>query len=240
MINLAREVNAHYLLPSAFYDLSRYALSEIFDHSLDTMSEVSVPPDSPTHPHELHTLSLADTQRLVLGREGAQGAVTALIRSLAAEARSNPAHSYTHASPPPHQGHAYAPTLFLARSVRHAHRRADSGASGQLRCSSPAACWRDVCELGELAAQHYVFDRERGAADPLYVAEELALLKGAGAGSDTGADSGNNGSATGHRSSEDDGEDGSCRACARAFEHWARRERERVWRSIPGWFRLDS
>lgn len=239
MINLAREVNAPSLFPAAFYDLSRYALSEIFDHSLDTVSEVSVPPDSPTHPHELHTLSLADTQRLVLGREGAQCAVTALIRSLAAEARSNPAHVYAHASPPPHQTH-YTTPLFLARSVRHAHRRADSGAAGQLRCSSPAMCWRDVCELGELAAQHYVFDRERGAADPLYVAEELALLKGAGASDGSGVDTGSGGVAGGARSSEDDDEDGSCRACARAFELWARKERERTWRSIPGWFRLDS
>lgn len=67
----------------------------------------------------------------------------------------------------------------------------------------------------ELATQHYLFDREKGCADPLYVAEELGQLK----------------------SAEFETE---CKACARSLESWAARERERMWRLIPGWFRLDS
>ena len=64
----------------------------------------------------------------------------------------------------------------------------------------------------ELATQHYLFDRERGCADPLYVAEELGQLKSA--------------------------EFSDCAACAHALEAWAARERERLWRAIPDWFRL--
>ena len=90
-----------------------------------------------------------------------------------------------------------------------------------------------MCELVDLATQHYLFDRERGASDPLYVAEELALLKdgetlGLGAGA---------GPAGATELSEGGAE---CKACARAFEVWAKRERERFWRSIPCWFRLET
>ena len=79
-------------------------------------------------------------------------------------------------------------------------------------CVTPAACRKDLGELVELATQHYLFDRERGCADPLYVAEELGQLKSA--------------------------EFADCAACAHALEVWAARERERLWRAIPEWFRL--
>lgn len=175
---------------------------------------------------DLYSLSLSDTQKLVLGKESAQYAVTSLIRSMATEARSNPnftqnAHTHTHV---PH-----AQTMRGHFSSRH--RRGDSGhAPGPpYRCTSPAACWRDVCELVDLATQHYLFDRERGAMDPLYVAEELAMLKGSEMGG-TGAEAG----------ALTEGEGGTCKACARAFEVWAKKEREKLWRAIPGWFRLDQ
>jgi hypothetical protein len=81
-------------------------------------------------------------------------------------------------------------------------------------CTTPGACRRDFAELVVLATQHYVCDRERGYADPLYVAEELGALKSADV--------------------------SECRACARALEVWAAKERERMWKMIPLWFRLDS
>ncbi|THH11326.1 hypothetical protein EW145_g721 [Phellinidium pouzarii] len=226
VITLAREVNAPSLLPSAFYDLSRYALSDIFEHS-QCGGESEFGPER----CGLHALSLADTQKLVLGREGAHCAVTALIRSLATEARSNPAHVHTRDAHAHHVGPHAPPSRGFAARTR-GHRRAESGG----RCAAPAACWRDVCELVDLATQHYLFDRERGAADPLYVAEELALLKGAGGEScgDPGASVGGSGGTL-----DEDGESGTCRACARSFEVWAKKERERLWRAIPSWFRLD-
>lgn len=81
-------------------------------------------------------------------------------------------------------------------------------------CHSPVSCRKDFTELVELATQHYLFDRERGSTDPLYVAEELGQLKSA--------------------------EFSECKACAYALEHWSTRERERIWKSIPTWFRLDG
>jgi len=65
----------------------------------------------------------------------------------------------------------------------------------------------------DLATQHYLLDRERGSCDPLYVAEELGQLKGT--------------------------EFSECKACALVLECWASRERERIWKMIPGWFRLE-
>ena len=199
MINLAREINASSLLPSAFYDLSRYPLADIFENSHQPMS--------------LHSLSLADTQKLVVGKENAHYAVISLIRSMATEARSNPQFSHTQHAP-------------VHRDLAARHRRGDSGHTNvpPYRCSSPSACWRDVCELVDLATQHYLFDRERGARDPLYVAEELAMLKG--------APEPTAGTENGETAAE-------CRACARAFEVWAKKEREKLWRAIPSWFRLD-
>jgi len=69
-----------------------------------------------------------------------------------------------------------------------------------------------VSELTELATNHYLFDREKGCSDPLYAAEELGSLKSI--------------------------EFSECKACAKTLEIWANRERERIWRLIPHWFRL--
>jgi len=80
-------------------------------------------------------------------------------------------------------------------------------------CVSPAACRKDMGELVELATNHYLFDREKGCSDPLYVAEELGSLKSS--------------------------EFSDCKACSKSLESWATRERERIWKSIPHWFRLD-
>jgi hypothetical protein len=66
----------------------------------------------------------------------------------------------------------------------------------------------------DLATQHYLFDRERGCLDPLYVAEELGQLKSA--------------------------ELSECGACAKSLEAWAAREREKMWKMIPMWFRLEA
>lgn len=68
-------------------------------------------------------------------------------------------------------------------------------------------------ELVDLATNHYLFDREKGCADPLYVAEELGSLKSF--------------------------EFSECRACAKSLEGWATKEREKIWKLIPHWFRLD-
>ncbi|KAL9713678.1 hypothetical protein Ac2012v2_003289 [Leucoagaricus gongylophorus] len=80
-------------------------------------------------------------------------------------------------------------------------------------CVSATNCKKDFSELMDLATQHYLLDRERGSCDPLYVAEELGQLKGT--------------------------EFSECKACALVLECWASRERERVWKMIPGWFRLE-
>ena len=69
-------------------------------------------------------------------------------------------------------------------------------------------------ELVDLATQHYLFDRERGCGDPLYVAEELGQLKSA--------------------------EFSECKACAKSLESWAGREREKMWKMVPHWFRLEN
>lgn len=49
----------------------------------------------------------------------------------------------------------------------------------------------------------------------MYVAEELGQLK----------------------SAELSGSD--CKACAKSLETWAAREREKIWKLIPTWFRLE-
>lgn len=158
------------------------------------------------------------------------------------EARSNPAHTQSnhvltgHTQVGPSRGIAAR----HGQGVGRGHRRSDSGALTG-RCGAPAACWRDVCELVDLATQHYMFDRERGASDPLYVAEELAMLKGSeSGGTGNNLSLGVNGLNPGLGLLEEDFTDsGTCRSCARAFEGWAKKERERLWRSIPGWFKLE-
>ena len=59
---------------------------------------------------------------------------------------------------------------------------------------------------------NHLVEHERRRLEPLYVAEELGQLKSA--------------------------EFADCVACAHALEAWAARERERLWRAIPDWFRL--
>ncbi|TCD62385.1 hypothetical protein EIP91_006967 [Steccherinum ochraceum] len=189
VINLAREINAPSLFPAAFYDLSRYHFTQIFE-PLD---------DDPLYPRDARhgQLSSEDMQKLALGKEASARFITSLIQSMSAP------------SPNAH--------IAMAASTPH-HRRTQShnksSGSASSVCTSISACRKDFSELVELATQHYLFDREKGCADPLYVAEELGQLK----------------------SAEFESE---CKACARSLEMWAARERERMWRLIPGWFRLD-
>lgn len=180
MISLAREVDAPSLLPAAFYDLSRYSFSQIFEpHE-----------DEPLYrPPPLPSISAHDMQCLCLGKESAHQTITSLIQAM-----GNGLHIRQ-----------------MQQHPTHAHKRRTS--SG-LVCISAAACRKDFCELVDLATQHYLFDRERGYCDPLYVAEELGQLKSA--------------------------EFSECKACAKSLEAWAAREREKIWRSISTWFRLET
>ena len=175
MINLAREVNAPALLPSAFYDLSRYHFAQIFDYDSFDESAWRCP------------LSPADMQRLALGKEASQHAVTTLIRSMGSLAHSLHGHH--------------------SQSHSHVHR----------------TCKRDFSELVALATQHYLFDHERGCTDPLYDLGQPV----------SGEDYGHFG---GSRRGVEQAE---CQACARALMLWSTRERERMWKMIPLWFRLD-
>ncbi|KAI0690217.1 hypothetical protein BC835DRAFT_1281397 [Cytidiella melzeri] len=190
VINLAREVNAPSLLPSAFYDLSRYHFSQIFEQTaveeaLRGVSGATVP-----------TMSLTDIQCLVLGKEASQQCISTLIHSMGTICHRDHRHKTSggHSSP-------------LPSGVINAHRRRAS-------CTSAMACRKEFSELVQLATQHYLFDREKGCADPLYVAEELGQLKSA--------------------------EFSECEPCARALESWAVRERVKMWRLLPAWFRLET
>jgi len=133
------------------------------------------------------SLCADDMQRLALGKEASAHAVSAVIHGMG---RGPLVHSRKGAF----SLHPHTPPVAV--------------------CTTPSVCRRDFAELVALATQHYVCDRERGYADPLYVAEELGALKSADV--------------------------SECRACARALEIWAARERERMWKMIPLWFRLDS
>jgi len=179
VINLAREVDAPALLIPAFYDLSRYSFSQIFEAQED--DTLYRPADRLPPP-----LSPADVQRVCVGKEHCQQAITGLIQAMGRDQH-----------------------LRAAQQAPHALQRRATGGT----CASAAACRKDLAELVELATQHYLFDRERGCHDPLYVAEELGQLKSA--------------------------EVSECRPCARALEMWAAREREKIWKMIPAWFRLD-
>lgn len=96
----------------------------------------------------------------------------------------------------------------VAPHLKHIRRTSAGGI-----CVSAAACRKDFSELVDLATQHYLFDRERGFADPLYVADELGQLKST--------------------------EFSECKACAKTLETWAAREREKIWKMIPTWYRLE-
>ncbi|KIJ65148.1 hypothetical protein HYDPIDRAFT_27870 [Hydnomerulius pinastri MD-312] len=141
-------------------------------------------------------------QRLALGKEASQHAITTLIQSMGSHAHS------LHGNPLGYQVHSHG----------HGHR----------------ACKRDFSELVALATQHYLFDHERGCTDPLYVAEELGQPL-----YDLGQPLGveDYSRLGGSRRSLEQAE---CQACARALEMWATRERERMWKMIPLWFRLDA
>jgi hypothetical protein len=169
LINLAREVDAPLLLPSAFYDISRLSFTQIFETN---------------DPECAVGLSMDDMQRLCLGKEVMQQTITTLIRNMGTG------------------------NHIRQQSTAHTHFRKASS-----MCLSAAACRKDFMELVDLATQHYLFDRERGCGDPLYVAEELGQLKSA--------------------------EFSECKACAKLLESWATREREKMWKMVPHWFRLD-
>lgn len=194
MITLAREVDAPTLLPAAFYDLSRYSYAQIFSDNFDItrcmspslLLEQQQP--QPVIPRTSCVLSNPDMQRLSLGKELTQHAITNLIQTMPSVRAST------------------------------APRRLSLSGNRSPTCSSAAACRRDFDELVELATQHYIYDRERGWCDPLYVAEELGQLK----------------SGEGFV-----GDWEGCKACAQALEAWAGRERERIWRMLPVWFRLE-
>lgn len=185
VINLAREVDAPSLLVPAFYDLSRYSYSQTFEpQEDDPLFRLQGPP----------VLSPADLGRLCIGKEHSLHTITTLIQAM-----GNGQHIRQSG-----QQHLMSPQFSLLRR---------SSANGAV-CVSAAACRKDFAELVELATQHYLFDRERGCYDPLYVAEELGQLKSA--------------------------EISECKACAKSLETWAAREREKIWRLLPAWFRLDS
>jgi hypothetical protein len=199
VINLAREVDAPSLLPSAFYDLSRYSFTQIFE----PVDDERLSPSS--------SLSPTDLQKLALGKEAAQNHITTLIRAMGAVNSLRPAQIQQH-----HTAH-------LAASLPSNHhypggdaRKSSVFASSRGICVSPSACRKDFGELVDLATQHYLFDKERGCMDPLYVAEELGQLKSGGA------------------------EFCECKPCALQLELWAARERERMWKLVPAWFRLDT
>ena len=91
---------------------------------------------------------------------------------------------------------------------------------------------RDFSELVTPATQDYLFDRERGCTDPLYVAEELGQPL-----YDFSQPSGGDDARFGE--SRRNAEVSECEACARALGVWSTREIERMWKMIPLWFRLD-
>lgn len=132
-------------------------------------------------------------QRLAIGKESAQHTITSLIQAMGEGQYVRQTHHLNNTA---------------SRTVTHIRRTSGGGI-----CVSAVACRKDFSELVELATQHYLFDRERGCCDPLYVAEELGQLKSA--------------------------EFSECKACAKALESWAGRERERMWKLIPLWFRLE-
>lgn len=168
------------MLPAAFYDLCRYPFAQIFEPN----------EYEPLYRPSLPMLSTHDTQRISLGKEMAQHAVTTLIQAMGSSQHIRNAQIH-----PTH--------------LTHARKRSFAGI-----CVSAAACRKDFSELVDLATQHYLFDRERGFCDPIYVADELGQLKST--------------------------EFSECKPCAKSLEAWAAKEREKMWRMIPIWFRLEG
>ena len=68
--------------------------------------------------------------------------------------------------------------------------------------------------------------------DPLYVAEELRQLLYDFSQSSDGND-------VRFGESRRNGEVSECEVCMRALAVWSMREKERMWKMIPLWFRLD-
>jgi len=169
-------VEAPELLPAAFYDISRYAYSQIFESGDEDPFGI--------FPAPCPLLSPFDIQRLTIGKEAIHHMVINLIRAMGSSLQSRKS------------------------SLHGRNRRPNTGV-----CVSATSCKKDFSELMDLATQHYLFDKERGSCDPLYVAEELGQLKGT--------------------------EFSECQACALVLEDWASKERERIWKLIPGWFRLE-
>ncbi|KDQ50402.1 hypothetical protein JAAARDRAFT_199963 [Jaapia argillacea MUCL 33604] len=205
VINLARDVNAPSLLPSAFYDLSRYTYAQIYEPCEDELLHPSHSLNSSLSPHDMRQLSL--------GKEESHQVITDLIQSMG----NSPHRDYYHPSSSrvSSSSRRVSSSRVMAKGVGHQRTGSGSRSGSRLSCVSAAACRKDFTELVDLATQHYLMDKERGHSDPLYVAEELGQLKSAELGSD-------------------------CKACARSLEAWADRERERIWRLIPTWFRLDG
>jgi hypothetical protein len=202
VINLAREVDVASLLPSAFYDLSRHPFSQIFEPAEDDRLYVAPSSMSPST-----QLSPSDMQKLALGKESSHNHITNLIRAMGSISYLRPSPIQQHHSPHPSGIHSHP---------RGHARRASSMINARPICVSPSACRKDFSELVDLATQHYLFDKERGCMDPLYVAEELGQLKSGGA------------------------EFSECKPCAAQLEIWASRERERMWKLVPSWFRLEG
>ncbi|KAF7294471.1 BTB domain-containing protein [Mycena kentingensis (nom. inval.)] len=159
--------------------------SAFYDLCRYTYSQIYEPvEDEPLHQSpDASPLSSLDMRRLSLGKEAAQHSITNLIQ---------------------HLGHAQT----AQRQVSHLRKN-----SIHAICLSAAACRKDFVELTQLATQHYLFDRERGHCDPLYVSEEIGQLKSA--------------------------DISECKACARALESWAARERQKIWQMIPVWFKIE-
>jgi hypothetical protein len=72
VIRLAREAQAPTLLPSAYYDLSRYSYSQIFEPNEDDVLSSS----------DSALLGVEDIQRLSLGKEATNQAITSVIQAL--------------------------------------------------------------------------------------------------------------------------------------------------------------
>lgn len=146
--------------------------------------------DEPLYSPTQQGLSAFDIQRLCLGKEAVHYSITSLIQAMGSSQHIRNAQSH-------------------ASHLTHIRKTSAGGI-----CVSAAACRKDFSELVDLATQHYLFDRERGFSDPLYVADELGQLKST--------------------------EFSECKACAKSLESWAAREREKIWKMIPIWFRLES
>ncbi|KAF9525170.1 hypothetical protein CPB83DRAFT_564525 [Crepidotus variabilis] len=250
---------------------------DLLSSSFSTSPSTASPLHSTSKPTQKQKLSPAtlltpqDIQRLCLGKECAQQMITNLIQSMGNGCTFRPSSSsssypqYAQFSPfnitsglstpsitlPPHP-HPHSHIQPHTHNAHSSHTHSRKPSSHTLTCHTPSACRKDFTELVDLATQHYLFDRERGCLDPLYVAEELGQLKSvegasysAGASYLGGSMSGSiNGTGMGTAGmggmGMGMGGGGECVACARQLEGWAARERERIWKMVGVWFRLEG